>query len=41
MDTEKLIKIAKGEEIADLVIKNANLVNVFNDEIKITDIAVY
>lgn len=41
MDTEKLIKIAKGEEIADVVIKNANLVNVFNDEIKITDIAVY
>ena len=41
MDTEKLIKIAKGEEIADVVIKNANLVNVFNDEIKITDIAIY
>ena len=41
MDTEKLIKVAKGEEIADLVIKNANLVNVFNDEIKITDIAIY
>ena len=41
MDTEKLIKIARGEEKADLVIKNANLVNVFNDEIKIKDIAIY
>lgn len=41
MDTEKFIKIARGEEKADLVIKNANLVNVFNDEIKIKDIAIY
>lgn len=41
MDTEKLIRVARGQEKADLVIKNANLVNVFNDEIKKTDIAVY
>ncbi|MCR5261297.1 MAG: adenine deaminase [Candidatus Gastranaerophilales bacterium] len=41
MDAEKLIRIAKGEELADVVIKNANLVNVFNDEIKKTDIAIY
>ena len=41
MDSEKLIRVAKGEETADLVIKNANLVNVFNDEIKKTDIAIY
>lgn len=41
MDSEKLIKIAQGKEKAALVIKNANLVNVFNDEIKTTDIAIY
>ena len=41
MDAERLIRIAKGEELADVVIKNANLVNVFNDEIKKTDIAIY
>ncbi|MBQ2644380.1 adenine deaminase [bacterium] len=41
METEKLIRVAKGEELADIVIKNANLVNVFNDEIKKTDIAIY
>ena len=41
MDAEKLIRVAKGEEPADLVIRNANVVNVFNDEIKKMDIAVY
>ncbi|MBR6162951.1 adenine deaminase [bacterium] len=41
MDTIKLIKVAIGEEKADFVIKNTNLVNVFNDEIQNTDIAVY
>lgn len=41
MDKEKLIKVARGEEKADLVIKNANLVNVFNDEIQKTSIAIY
>lgn len=41
MDAEKLIRVAKGEEQADIVIKNARLVNVFNDEIKQTDIAIY
>ena len=40
MNIEKLIRVAKGEENADLVIKNANLVNVFNDEIQKTDIAI-
>lgn len=34
MDAEKLIRVAEGREVADLVIKNANVVNVFNDEIK-------
>ncbi len=41
MDAEKLIRVAEGKETADVVIKNANLVNVFNDEIKLTDIAIY
>lgn len=40
MEIEKLIKVAKSEIKADLVIKNANLVNVFNEEIKKTDIAI-
>lgn len=37
---EKIIRVAKGEEKANLVIKNAKLVNVFNDEITETDIAI-
>ena len=41
MNTEKLIKVARGIEKADLIIKNANLVNVFNDEIQQTDISIY
>ena len=41
MYKEKLIKIAQGIEKADLVIKNANLVNVFNDSIQSTDIAIF
>ena len=41
MNAEKLIRVAKGEEPADLVIRNANVVNVFNDEIKKMDIAIY
>ena len=36
---EKLIRVAKGDEKADLVIKNAKIVNVFTDEITETDIA--
>ena len=41
MNAEKLIRVARGLENADLVIKNANVVNVFNDEIKKTDIAIF
>ncbi|MCR5266690.1 MAG: adenine deaminase [Cyanobacteria bacterium RUI128] len=41
MNIEKLIRVARGEEKADLVIKNANIVNVFSDEIQKTDIAIY
>lgn len=38
---ENLIKVAKGEKKADLVIKNAKVVNVFNNKIELTDIAIY
>ena len=40
MDLEKLIKVGKGEEPADLVIKNGKLVNVLSEEIYETDIAI-
>jgi len=38
---ENLIKVAKGERKADLVIKNARVVNVFNNKISLTDVAIY
>ncbi|MCF6459682.1 adenine deaminase [Clostridium sp. Cult3] len=37
----KMIKIAKGDEKAPLVFKNANIVNVFTNEIIEGDVAVY
>lgn len=37
---EQIIKVSKGEEQADLVIKNARLVNVLSEEIYETDIAI-
>ncbi len=37
---EKIIKVAKGEIIADTVIKNANIVNVLSEEIHQGDIAI-
>ena len=37
---EKIIKVSKGEEPADLVLKNALLVNVLSEEIYETDIAI-
>ncbi len=40
MDLEKLIKVGRGEEPADLVIKNGRLVNVLSEEIYETDIAI-
>ena len=36
-----MIKIAKGEKKASLVFKNANIVNVFTNEIIVGDVAVY
>lgn len=38
---ENLIKVAKGEQKADLVLKNANVVNVFNNKITLNDVAIY
>lgn len=37
---ERIIKIAKGEEKAQLVLKNANIINVFTNEIIKGDVAV-
>lgn len=37
---EKIIKVAKGEQKADLVIKNAKVVNVLSEEIYDADIAI-
>ena len=39
MALENIIKTAKGEEKADLVIKNAQIVNVLSEEIHKADIA--
>lgn len=41
MNTENFIKVARGLLKADVVIKNANVVNVFNNEIQTRDIAIY
>ncbi len=40
MSTENIIKAAKGEIEADLVIKNANLINVLTEEIYPSDVAI-
>jgi len=40
MSLEDIIKTAKGEEKADLVIKNANVINVLSEEIYEADIAI-
>ena len=37
---EDIIRVSKGEDLADLVIKNAKLVNVLSEEIYETDIAI-
>ena len=36
---EKIIKVAKGEIPADLVIKNAKVINVLSEEIHEADVA--
>ncbi len=40
MNLEKIIKVAKGEIVADLVIKNANIINVLSEEIHQGDVAI-
>ncbi len=40
MEPEELIRIARGDQPADLLLKNANLVNVYSGEIYLTDIAI-
>ena len=40
MQLEEVIKVAKGEVKADLVIKNANVINVLSEEIHKADIAI-
>lgn len=39
-NTEKIIRVSRGTDLADLVIKNAKLVNVLSEEIYETDIAI-
>ncbi len=41
MNLEGLIAVARGEEKADLVIKNANIINVFSGNIHTSNIAIY
>ncbi len=40
MDLERVIDVAKGAEKADLVIKNAKVINVFTEEIYDADVAI-
>ncbi|MDT8336197.1 MAG: adenine deaminase [Candidatus Izemoplasmatales bacterium] len=40
MDKKKLLAVARGEELADLVIKNAKIINVFTKDIDNGDLAV-
>ena len=37
---EKIINVAQGKEPADLIIRNANIVNVFSEEIHKSDVAI-
>jgi len=41
MELEQLIKVARGEEKADLLLKNAQLVNVLSGEIHEADVALF
>jgi len=40
MGLADVIRMARGDEPADLVLRNAQLVNVFSGEIEATDIAI-
>ncbi len=41
MKTVSLVEVARGDKLADLVLKNANIVNVFSGEIEHGDIAIH
>jgi len=40
LDKQKLLKVARGEELADLVIKNVKIINVFTKDIDEGDLAI-
>jgi len=41
MNLSEIIKVARGEKKADLLLKNGNIINVFSGEIYATDVAIY
>ncbi len=41
MSLSEVIKVARGEKKADLLLKNGNIINVFSGEIYTTDVAIY
>jgi adenine deaminase len=41
MFDQNIIKVAKGEKKADIVLKNVNIINVFSGEIETGDVALY
>lgn len=41
MELKELISVARGEKLADLVLKNARIVNTFSGEIEEGDVAIY
>ncbi len=40
MELENIIKVARGEEQADLVIRNANIINVLSGDFHKNDVAI-
>ncbi len=40
MESEELIRIARGDQPADLLLKHARLINIYSGEIYQTDIAI-
>lgn len=40
MNTVQMVKVARGDKMADLVLKNCNIINVFNHETEYGDIAI-
>jgi len=41
MNLAEIIKVARGEEKADLLLKNGKIINVFSGEIYTTDVAIF